>query len=78
MPATSERTTVPLAPAPGAVVRTAPGVSVVPPRRRLRLNWIKIASFLGILVAWEAVVRAGQVSPLILPLSFQRLTPAPE
>jgi len=67
MPATSERTTVPLAPAPGAVVRTAPGVSVVPPRRRLRLNWIKIASFLGILVAWEAVVRAGQVSPLILP-----------
>ncbi len=50
-----------------AARRPATGVSITLPRRRWRPNWVKIFSFLGILVVWEGVVRAGQVSPLILP-----------
>ncbi len=62
----SEQTTIPVATPRPRVARPATGVTMTVPRRR-RVNWIKIASFLGILVAWEVVVRAGQVSPLILP-----------
>ncbi len=62
----SEQTAIPVATPRPRVARAATGVTMTLPRRR-RVNWIKIASFLGILVAWEAVVRAGQVSPLILP-----------
>lgn len=67
MSATSERT-APLSPPAAAVPRTASGITIAPRRRRWRrVNWIKIVSFLGILAVWEVVVRAGQVSPLILP-----------
>ncbi len=48
-------------------LRPATGVSKTVPRRRWRPNWIKVFSFLGILVLWEVVVRAGKISPLILP-----------
>jgi len=66
MPATSERT-APQTTSPATAPRTVSGITKVPPRRRWRPNWIKIVSSLGILVAWEVVVRAGQISPLILP-----------
>ena len=63
----TDRTAIPVPTSPPPVARPTAGVTMGPPRRRWRPNWIKLASFLGILVAWEVVVRAGQVSPLILP-----------
>jgi ABC-type nitrate/sulfonate/bicarbonate transport system permease component len=63
----SERTVAPVAAQPAPAPRSVAGVVLPQRRRRWRPNWIKIASFLGILAAWEVVVRAGQVSPLILP-----------
>ena len=56
-----------------AAGRPATGVSIRVPRRRWRPNWVKIFSFLGILLLWEGVVRAGQVSPLILPAPLSLL-----
>lgn len=63
----TDRTAIPVPTAPPPVARPTAGVTMAAPRRRWRPNWIKVGSFLGILVVWEGVVRAGQVSPLVLP-----------
>ena len=60
MPVKTEESSTRAASAAAApALRPATGVSMTVPRRRWRPNWVKIFSFLGILVLWEVVVRAG-------------------
>ena len=70
MPVKTDPTAVPVPTAPPSVARPTGEAGAGPRARRWRPNWIKVASFLGILGAWEVVVRAGQVSPLVLPPPF--------
>lgn len=67
MPVKTDPTAIPVPTAPPSAARPTAGVGAGPRPRGWRPNWIKVASFLGILAAWEVVVRAGQVSPLVLP-----------